>query len=83
MLTFPSRYWIQRYIFRRKVERKLLYHFDTSTGNDRINQMYANDKIRADAKTKREGEGMVEIEGTPVDVTPAAALESGEEMKAI
>lgn len=65
-------WWFNKYIMRRDVVLKPLYHFDDDNGKGRIDEMYAADKLRADKKAaetetteKVSGSGTGEIEETP------------------
>jgi len=49
VLTSHS-WWFNRYILRRKVILEPLYHFDSPTGRSQIDQLYMNDKVRAEGR---------------------------------
>lgn len=50
-LTKALPWWIKRYVFFRKgAVLEPLYHFDTHTDKERINELHANDKLRAERR---------------------------------
>jgi hypothetical protein len=54
-LTKALPYFIQRWIlFRKNARLEPLYHFDSNTNQDRVEAMYAADRMRAERK---EGSG--------------------------
>jgi len=70
-LTKALPWWIKHYIFMRKGSvLEPLYHFDSPVGQSQIDQLYANDKARADLKA----DALVELradqyaESTPSNV---------------
>jgi len=74
-ITKALPYFINRWILRRKsAVLEPLYHFDTSSNDqDRIEAMYAADRVRADKKTG-EGNG----DGSGSDVQIENQVEEGE-----
>jgi hypothetical protein len=52
-LTEALPWWFNRWVLRKKgAVLRPLYQFDTSTDQDRIEQLYAADKARADKKAQ-------------------------------
>jgi hypothetical protein len=47
-------WWFKRYIlFQKNAKLEPLYHFDNPVGQSQIDQLYANDKTRADLKASQ------------------------------